>query len=600
MTTVILTTLGILIAAAAALMITFYGGDLFSSGTVGARANEIHNAGLNVVAGADLYMIQNRAAPPTYAALRDSGFIKGLGSVSIPNPQDAWVVVEWDGGYGMALVIPGIDVEECSAINALVNPASTVSIPSGAVKSAGCFEANGTNNYYIVVMPYIAASANVGALRIREYGDRVLASYTDYIAQYGAIPADPPTLNVDRTPVTSEIGAVSDVWRDLEGGRAVVVDGVSDETCRLINVAEGNGSVILTQPTGNAGCYFDGTRNSYYRYLGDLPVQTSFQFPDGTPYSSDIPFPSTNGDPTPWVMIFGSVPGTSTENGVAISGSRNVRDARWGQTVAIPQQYWADIDNGTMTAIFSAEMSGFSGDSDRGKIEIACQNDAGVPIGMVTTPLVDPATWTNIVAPLAMTPGCRSVLLSTWSQRVTGTENSIYYRNFKLRLDRAPSTIRSLLYMNGAELAGWPTLKGAFVARVTDGGGYPTTMGSCSCDENHAYQDIKLSPEQRLMTKTGTGLLTAKFVLSGYTNDFDDARVWIEAIADDGSVTTIIDTGIKVPSINGEIYAYNVQLPANIDRVRVNMFNNSDDASSNADGYLSRLHVYLSASPLLN
>lgn len=49
MTTIILTVIGILLAAAAALMIIFYGGDAFNQGAVGAQANQLQNAGTNVL-----------------------------------------------------------------------------------------------------------------------------------------------------------------------------------------------------------------------------------------------------------------------------------------------------------------------------------------------------------------------------------------------------------------------------------------------------------------------------------------------------------------------------------------------------------------------
>ena len=55
MTTIILTIIGILLAAAAALMVIFYGGDAFNSGSVGAQANTLQNAGTNVISAVQLY-----------------------------------------------------------------------------------------------------------------------------------------------------------------------------------------------------------------------------------------------------------------------------------------------------------------------------------------------------------------------------------------------------------------------------------------------------------------------------------------------------------------------------------------------------------------
>lgn len=54
MTTIILTIIGILLAAVAALMIIFYGGDAFNKGSIGAQANTLQNAGTNVISATEL------------------------------------------------------------------------------------------------------------------------------------------------------------------------------------------------------------------------------------------------------------------------------------------------------------------------------------------------------------------------------------------------------------------------------------------------------------------------------------------------------------------------------------------------------------------
>lgn len=63
MTTIILTIIGILLAAAAALMVIFYGGDAFNSGAIGAQANQIQNAGTNVVSAVQMFKAERAVAP---------------------------------------------------------------------------------------------------------------------------------------------------------------------------------------------------------------------------------------------------------------------------------------------------------------------------------------------------------------------------------------------------------------------------------------------------------------------------------------------------------------------------------------------------------
>lgn len=69
MTTIILTVIGILLAAAAALMIIFYGGDAFNSGSVGAQANTLQNAGTNVLTASQMFYADSRTDPTSVAQL---------------------------------------------------------------------------------------------------------------------------------------------------------------------------------------------------------------------------------------------------------------------------------------------------------------------------------------------------------------------------------------------------------------------------------------------------------------------------------------------------------------------------------------------------
>lgn len=73
MTTIILSVLGILLAAAAALMVVFYGGNAFNDGSVGAAANTLQNAGNNVSSGAAMYRMTTGGLPANLAALTANG-----------------------------------------------------------------------------------------------------------------------------------------------------------------------------------------------------------------------------------------------------------------------------------------------------------------------------------------------------------------------------------------------------------------------------------------------------------------------------------------------------------------------------------------------
>lgn len=75
MTTIILTIIGILIAAASALMVAYYGGDAFSGGDIRARAAMFQNAGLNVVSAVRLYRAETGGPTPTIEQLISDGYL---------------------------------------------------------------------------------------------------------------------------------------------------------------------------------------------------------------------------------------------------------------------------------------------------------------------------------------------------------------------------------------------------------------------------------------------------------------------------------------------------------------------------------------------
>ena len=114
MTTIILTIIGILLAAAAALMVIFYGGDAFNSGSVGAQANTIQNAGTNVVSAAQMYRAERAVKPTTLANLQDDS---GAGGAYIDEkpalPLALTHTESLAGGYQVA----NVPEKVCNRIN---------------------------------------------------------------------------------------------------------------------------------------------------------------------------------------------------------------------------------------------------------------------------------------------------------------------------------------------------------------------------------------------------------------------------------------------------------------------------------------------------
>lgn len=145
MTTIILTTLGILLAALSAMMIVFYGGDMFNTGTTSAEANTYMNVGHNVMAALDQYRIENHQEPSDLDALVAAGFFvkPSLGG-------DMALTLR---GIDNRLTITGVPVKVCADINRIVgrpeiewsDPAANANDGSGKM---GCQMAGQSGTFY--------------------------------------------------------------------------------------------------------------------------------------------------------------------------------------------------------------------------------------------------------------------------------------------------------------------------------------------------------------------------------------------------------------------------------------------------------------------
>ena len=142
MTTIILTIIGILLAAAAALMVIFYGGDAFNSGSIGAQANTLQNAGTNIESAATLYKVENATAPASLSDLttvgadgesylKEAPALTGVGTAS----------TDLSGGL---FTVTGVSPEVCAKVNEnILGDGYTAPAAAGDTKM-GCVETSNT------------------------------------------------------------------------------------------------------------------------------------------------------------------------------------------------------------------------------------------------------------------------------------------------------------------------------------------------------------------------------------------------------------------------------------------------------------------------
>jgi hypothetical protein len=120
MTTIILTIIGILLAAAAALMVIFYGGNAFNSGSIGAAANTVQNAGTNVISAVQMYKAEHVSNPADGALagsvligdyLKEAPALTGLGT-------DNGLASDAQGNQSYTVALTGTDAERiCERVN---------------------------------------------------------------------------------------------------------------------------------------------------------------------------------------------------------------------------------------------------------------------------------------------------------------------------------------------------------------------------------------------------------------------------------------------------------------------------------------------------
>ena len=162
MTTLILVTIGILLAGAAALMTVWYGGDAFDAGDAKAQADQLMNSGTNVRQAANLYMVRHGKLPADATELAKRA-VKQMPAVhGIGTTQNAWMELSAENSrVAKAYAVTGVRDDVCRIVNENAIGGSRKSAilerPEGLT---GCFRQNGSNTYYAMLS---AAAPRVGA-----------------------------------------------------------------------------------------------------------------------------------------------------------------------------------------------------------------------------------------------------------------------------------------------------------------------------------------------------------------------------------------------------------------------------------------------------
>ena len=153
MTNILLSMIGIILAALSALLIMDYGGSYFVASTAKADAASLTNAGQNVYAAYSMYADRKPMPAPSMEALLTSASTKRMLS-SVPlvrtgTPERNWRDFTMTGTPHKAFAISDVSYNACAAVNLVVNNfPSPMSIPTEARFTEGCFNDDGVYVYY--------------------------------------------------------------------------------------------------------------------------------------------------------------------------------------------------------------------------------------------------------------------------------------------------------------------------------------------------------------------------------------------------------------------------------------------------------------------
>lgn len=162
MTTIMLTTIGIILAGATALMTVYYGGANFESHTAKAQAQTLMNAGANVRTASGVYYATKGQLPDSPAKLVATAAVQSMPAVDgIGDPGLGWRDFAAVGEpTKKAYVVRNVRDDVCRYVNKELISASRPPILSKPEGVTGCYAESGVNVYYAMLSD--AAPENVG------------------------------------------------------------------------------------------------------------------------------------------------------------------------------------------------------------------------------------------------------------------------------------------------------------------------------------------------------------------------------------------------------------------------------------------------------
>ena len=274
-----------------------------------------------------------------------------------------------------------------------------------------------------------------------------------------------------------------------------------------------------------------------------------------------------------WAILKGTGPGMRTGH---CAGDDSSRDAMWEHSVTVPAAYQDSINAGVGRASISVEMNGYNGDTDRGRPYISCKDSGGATL--MFTPLstfTDPDGWPAVTVSDVLPAGCATVQYGTMSTRLSGTENSIYYRNFQMTLAGGDGSkkVYSLYRIGGYGFKTWtPEVGPALINGSTYRFNFPSITPPENTDYARYARMLQIPSEHHASIDAGKASLRLNALVWNWDNQSDEGRfntIYLDANGNTLSNGPQSTAASHAPSEYGTFYDNTAAIPAGTRSVKL-------------------------------
>lgn len=151
MTHLILSVIGIILAASTALIVVNYGGTYFIDAGIDSEVMDLENAFSNIATAHNMHVAKLNANPASVTAMRDgtgSGVLDTLPLLRRGTISAGFATYTIDGRSRVATTATGVPAEVCRAFNRRFGLPETLSAPVGVT---GCWSSGAANTAYRLV-----------------------------------------------------------------------------------------------------------------------------------------------------------------------------------------------------------------------------------------------------------------------------------------------------------------------------------------------------------------------------------------------------------------------------------------------------------------